>query len=104
MRFARRWRPDMNRQHVSQDLNLVFRKYGKQNQLLKFCEESGELIQAINKYEGGRGPIDAIYEELADTQLMLDQIKEMYTAEEKDLDSRYMEKLHRVLQIINEGN
>jgi hypothetical protein len=46
-------------------------KFGQENQELKAVEEMAELIQAIIKGTN-------IAEELADTQIMLDQLKIIY--------------------------
>jgi hypothetical protein len=46
-------------------------KFGEENQKLKTIEESAELIQAIIKGTN-------VAEELADTQIMLDQLKILY--------------------------
>jgi hypothetical protein len=46
-------------------------KFGEDNQKLKTIEEAAELIQAIIKGTN-------VSEELADTQIMLDQMKILY--------------------------
>jgi len=46
-------------------------KFGEENQKLKTIEEAAELIQAIIKGTN-------VSEELADTQIMLDQMKILY--------------------------
>jgi hypothetical protein len=46
-------------------------KFGEENQKLKTIEEAAELIQAIIKGTN-------VAEELADTQIMLDQMKILY--------------------------
>ena len=57
-------------------LKKAIKKYGVQNQLLQACEELGELIQAISKYNR-KGAVmkDALTEEIADVLIMIWQIQ-----------------------------
>ena len=52
--------------------------WGTDKQLLMLIEECGELVQAAAKYANGRGDyrllIESLCEEIADVQIMLDQI------------------------------
>ena len=68
--------------------------YGKDLQSLVQCEELAELIQAISKIrryqEGGDVPPDAydnLVEEVADTLIILEQIREMYDIPDHELQS-----------------
>ena len=49
---------------------FVFALYGERSQKLKLCEECAELIQAVLK-----GNIVHIAEEMADVQILLDQLR-----------------------------
>lgn len=49
---------------------FIFAQYGEKPQKLKLCEECAELIQALLK-----GNIVHIAEEMADVQILLDQLR-----------------------------
>jgi hypothetical protein len=49
--------------------------YGMVNQLRQLQEECGELIVAVNHYLRGRCSEAKILEEVADVQIMLNQVK-----------------------------
>ena len=56
---------------------------GNEFQLMLLVEECGELLQAIGKvYRNKPGSIESIQEEIADVQLMLDQVKLIYNEDE----------------------
>ena len=52
--------------------------FGKDTQLLMYFEEAGELAQAISKDKRGFGSKDNIAEEIADVEVMLEQLKHIY--------------------------
>lgn len=52
--------------------------HGKQTEILKLFEEMSELQEAICKYEDCRDSIDHIAEEIADVQIMLEQMMIIY--------------------------
>lgn len=52
--------------------------FGKDTQLLMYFEEAGELAQAISKDKRGFGSKDNIVEEIADVEIMLEQLKHIY--------------------------
>lgn len=51
------------------------RHYGKLNQLIKAMEECGELIRALARWAEGEPVIGNIAEEIADVEIMLEQVK-----------------------------
>ena len=55
--------------------------FGKDTQLLMYFEEAGELAQAISKDKRGFGSKDNIAEEIADVEVMLEQLKHIYVVE-----------------------
>lgn len=67
------------------DLKALYHKnieaHGKQTQLLKLFEEIAELEEAICKHEDGRDGVIHIAEELADVQIMLEQMAIIYDNE-----------------------
>ena len=52
--------------------------YGKEQQLLMFFEEVGELMQAISKDKRGFGDKANIAEEICDVEIMIEQLKYIY--------------------------
>lgn len=58
--------------------------WGEDSQLMMVVEECGELIQAIAKFHRKKDAktIDNICEEVADVQIMLDQMKIMFSEDE----------------------
>ena len=60
----------------------VLKKYGEDNQLMIFFEEVGELMQAISKHKRFGENIYGIAEEVADVEIMLEQIKIMFEIDE----------------------
>lgn len=59
--------PDEARKEMKK---YIFGEYGEKMQKLKLCEECAELIQAVLK-----GNIVRIAEEMADVQILLDQLR-----------------------------
>ena len=49
--------------------------YGRLNQLIKAMEELGELIQALARWTTGHADFANVCEEIADVEIMLDQVK-----------------------------
>lgn len=52
--------------------------YGEDAQTVVAIEEMGELIQALTKTLRCQGDEDNLYEEIADVEIMLDQLKIMH--------------------------
>ena len=52
--------------------------FGKDTQLLMYFEEAGELAQAISKDKRGFKDKTNIAEEIADVEIMLEQLKHIY--------------------------
>jgi NTP pyrophosphatase (non-canonical NTP hydrolase) len=81
---------------ISEELKKVADYYGYEEQSNQLIEECAELIQALNKYRraGGKGQktdigvLDAlanVIEELADVEVMLDQIKYLLNISESSI-------------------
>lgn len=77
----------------------VFRKaldtWGPEAQSLCLLEEMAELQDALCKYRRGRRTTDDIAEEIADVEIMLDQMKLHFHIEE-DVDAQRAHKIARV--------
>lgn len=49
--------------------------YGKLNQLIKAMEECGELVHALARWTTGHADFANVCEEIADVEIMLEQVK-----------------------------
>jgi NTP pyrophosphatase (non-canonical NTP hydrolase) len=82
-------------------LNSAIKIYGEANQLDMVTEECAELIQAINKVKRAQsriirqGMINALLVEVADVEIMIEQIKIMFSGYEA-VESAKKEKLDRL--------
>ena len=70
--------------------------YGVQNQSIVAIEELSELQKEICKMLRGIGNKDHLTEEIADVQIMLDQLKIMYDIYEGDLSLVRIQKIERL--------
>lgn len=70
----------------------IIQHYGVKNQVDKCVEELDELIVALKHND-----IEAIEEEVADVEVMLEQIKHIFKIDELDLDTWKEYKLNRTL-------
>lgn len=79
-------------------LNKAIDTYGPNAQKLKAIEELGELIQAIAKYENGIGYRASVIEEIADVEIMLEQLKLIYFITENEVETVKEYKVERLNQ------
>ena len=56
----------------------AIRTWGKEGQIDMFHEEVGELLSALNKYKRGRVKAEEVITEIADVQIMVEQLAEMF--------------------------
>lgn len=63
----------LNREKIGVICNMAIHKYGERHQCIKAIEELGELIQALAMYLNGED--HNVEEEIADTEIMLHQLK-----------------------------
>lgn len=78
----------------------TLKHWGKEAQLMMLFEEIGELQQAISKKSRGQGSILHIAEEVADVEIMLEQIKVLYCIDAKVEECR-KDKLQRLKLMLN---
>ena len=80
----------------------LIEKFGAENQILKCVEELNELGQALcklkSKSENKALVIKNIIEEIADVEIMLEQIKLILAIEESDVKKMKSYKLHRTVR------
>lgn len=76
--------------------------FGKLNQIIKAMEECGELIQALARWAEGEPVIGNICEEIADVEIMLEQVKVILGEQyEEYLELKKAEKLGRLAHLIS---
>lgn len=80
----------------------LIEKFGAENQILKCVEELNELGQVLckvkSKSENKALVIKNIIEEIADVEIMLEQIKLILGIEESDVKKMKSYKLHRTVR------
>ena len=81
---------------------MALEKWGRNAQLLMLAEEMGELLQAVSKSERSWSceTRNKLIEEIADTELMLDQLKYMHTIADTDIAIWKRKKLNRLEKIL----
>ena len=76
-------------------------RFGAHHQINKAAEELGELIQALIRYGNGEPVIGNVCEEIADVEIMLEQLKiilgERY---EKYLEAKKAEKIGKLARYL----
>lgn len=93
---------------ISQDLKDIAKHYGYDVQSNQLIEECAELIQAVSKYRralsgaenrgvvfSGAVAFENLIEEIADVEVMLEQIKYLLQIPEKDLLAMKLYKVYR---------
>ena len=75
--------------------------FGKEAQLIMAMEEMSELIQALSKNIRGADNVDNIAEEIADVEIMILQLIEIFNCVESETDW-YMKKLQRLNEKVEE--
>lgn len=73
--------------------------FGKENQLIKFQEELGELISAISRYLLNIDGAEQVMEEIADVIIMGEQCKK-FIFDKEYIEKIEMEKLMRLEKIV----
>lgn len=85
--------------------------YGYEAQSNQLVEECAELIQAVSKYRRARGKgqvttekeqmaLDNLVEEIADVEIMLEQIKHLLQIPEEDIQAIKLFKVNRTKERI----
>ena len=77
------------------------RTYGKQPQLVMAMEEMSELTKELSKNIRGEKNVSAISEEIADVEIMLEQLKVIY-GNRAEVDRVRGEKLERLFLRLTE--
>lgn len=77
-----------------ENLRVIHKHYGASNQFEKLIEELAELIVAISKKD-----VKSIKEEMADCQVLMDQIMMAYNCEPEVCEIRHMKAEREVMRI-----
>lgn len=96
-------------------IEKIFKKsievYGKEAQSRQAMEECGELVQAINKclrYPNKEECKDNLIEEIADVEIMLYQLKEMFYINETEIhewkEKKAKREKKRLKNVENKGD
>ncbi|QIB26077.1 hypothetical protein [Caloranaerobacter azorensis] len=87
----------------NQILSLAIRVFGQQKQRIVAIEELSELQKALCKFERNQTNenINSIAEEIADVEIMLEQMKLLYDIEELVRNNK-QHKLERLDEILEE--
>ena len=75
---------------------LALKKFGLEKQMIKCIEELSELQKELCKHSLGQGNIEHIIEEIADVEIMLEQMKIGLDIGICDLDDVKSQKLSRL--------
>lgn len=78
--------------------NKIINHFGKERQLFVVFEELSELQKAISKYEreNNEHNLNDIMEEIADVQIMIEQLYVIYQLSNKKVDLIKLEKLYKL--------
>ena len=90
--------------NISEENKKIAHHYGYEEQSNQLIEECAELIQAVNKYRrvkvaGNKHEVqmalENLIEEVADVEIMLEQIKYLLSIPEEDIKAIKLYKVNR---------
>lgn len=76
--------------------------FGPREELIKVCEELGELQAEVFKAVKGKADREKILEELADVYFVLGYIKEIYHISDEELDEKMKAKVQYFENVLKE--
>lgn len=85
----------MNREYREIVYRKAIEKFGKMNQIAKANEEMSELIKELCKVQIGETDIDNVVEEIADVEIMLEQLRLIFNSD-RDIDRVKVYKIERL--------
>ena len=86
------------KEKILKALNL----FGQREELIKVCEELGELQAEVFKAVKGKSDREKILEELADVYFVLGYIKEIYHISDEELDENMNAKVQDFEKVLKE--
>lgn len=90
---------------IMHDLHSICQKavelWGVESQVLMAMEEAGELVQALSKYiRYNRQAVDGLVEEIADVEIMIEQLKQILGATRYEIEAVKEYKIRRLAERI----
>lgn len=83
------------------ELDRIIHAFGVQSQKIVAMEEMAELTKEICKDMRGKLNRDGMIEEIADTQIMLWQLREIYDIKPSEIEAMVKKKIKRTIMRIN---
>ena len=77
--------------------------YGIENQSTVCMEECAELIQAVSKEKRGKHDMLHLSEEIADVEICIEMIKQMYGVRDQDVNAWIYTKQKREVERMSKG-
>lgn len=87
---------------MKEKIKSILKHFGEKSQMQKAQEECSELITTIYHYNDGKASRQDLIEEIADTCIMMEQLKELFNTK-NEIDDAIQRKLERTLERIKEG-
>ncbi len=97
---------------ISREIKKIADHFGYEEQSNQLTEECAELIQAVNKFRRAMGgnsiekrriAIDNMIEEIADVEIMVEQVKYLLQIPEEEIQAMKLYKINRIKEVIQEG-
>ena len=87
-----------NKEQIKKSLSL----FGLREELIKVCEELGEMQAEVFKSVKGKADREKILEELADVYFVLGYIQEIYHISDEELDEKMKAKVKDFEKVLKE--
>lgn len=94
---------DLNKRNSADVYGRAVTYYGESSRLLLTIEEMSELTKELVKRARGRNNMDAISEEIADVEIMLEQLKTLF-GNRAEVDCWKAKKLQRLIERMDGHN
>ncbi len=91
----------MNQKDRNEAYMIFIEQWGSTAQMIMVIEETAELQKEVTKYLRGRENKAEILEEIADVEIMLEQLKFMFDIKQSLIDEQKERKINRALSKIN---
>ena len=93
----------MNKEYTEIIYRKAFDRFGKVNQITVAIEELSELQKELCKVLRGNMNIENVVEEIADVEIMIEQLRIMFNAD-RDIDKVKAQKIDRLkCRMLEEG-
>ena len=82
---------------------MALEKWGAESQLNMLVEECGELVAAVNRFRRDRVSLTGLLEEIADVEIMLEQMRLIFDGELIDAYKRQKQARLAILAGLDSG-